>query len=575
MGAGTHRLTGRRALLLAAIALVVWGIAVLLTGGFVLEAPWGRISSRAAVRPLLAGALLLLFYVTRWRHHSGEDIGPLARIPLSTAIASAATGMALVIAFGWGARIAGGPDASGYVSEAAMFARGELTLRTPEWARSATWQDAPLSTAPIGYRPTADPFVLAPIYSPGLPLLMALFQVIAGPGAALWVVPLLAGVTVWSTYRLGKALHGAWTGAIAAVLMASSPTFLIMSVQAMSDVPVTAFWTLSLVAAVRSHGLGAGLAAGLAIVTRPNLVLLAAVPAALLLVSPGSRVRRLAIFALSVAPGAAIVGFLNWYYYGSPLRSGYGSFEYLYSLDRVLPNLRQYAGWFNESQTLLPLLGVLAPVAARAGGHDRATQLLVCAAFPVAVLMLYLPYLVFHPNEWGYLRFLLPGYPGLMVGFGVVVVTLTRRAPSRIVGEVAGALTIAVLVVHAWQYAVRNSVFRFQETDRRYVRAVAYARRLPPRSVFISLAHSGTLRHYTERDVLRFEVVAPEDIDTALAYLEARGYGVYLVGDAFEIDMFRERFAGSTAAARLAQAPHRDLGGSVAYALSATGSGRR
>ncbi len=565
----------RRVLLLLAAGLVAWGVAVLVAGGFVVETRLGRISSRAAIRPLLAGALLLLFYVTRWREHGRTDVGPLARIPLPAAIAAAATSVALVVAFGWGPRIAGGPDASGYVSQAAMFAQGELTLRAPEWTREAGWNAAVLSGAPVGYRPAEQPFRLAPIYSPGLPLLMALFQIVLGPGAVLWVVPLLAGVTVWASYRLGHLLHGPWTGAIAAVLVVSSPTFLVMSVQAMSDVPVTAFWTLALVAALRAHALGAGLATGLALLTRPNLVPLVAIPAALLLVSPRPNVRRAAMFTLGVVPAAVIVAMLNWHYHGSPLRSGYGSFEYLYSAGRVMPNLRQYTRWFFDSQTALPLVGLLAAVPTRVAPGFRAQRLLVCAGFPLAVLGLYLPYFVFQPDEWGYLRFLLPGYPSLMVGFGVVVATIAQRLPRRAAGEIAAALLTASVIVHGWQYATRTSVFRFQETDGRYLRAVAHARELPETSVLISLAHSGTLRHYTGRDVLRFEVVAPEDMDAAVTYLEARGHQLHLIGDGFEIDMFRERFAGTRTASRLVAARRRDLGGSVAYSLSATSSGRR
>jgi len=42
---------------------------------------------------------------------------------------------------------------------------------------------------------------------------------------------------------------------------------------------------------------------------------------------------------------------------------------------------------------------------------------------------------------------------------------------------------------------------------------------------------------------------------------------VYLIGDPFEVDMFRERFAGTQVVGRLDRARPVDLQGSVAYAL--------
>ena len=573
MGTGTNRLiVVRRGVLLVAALLLAWSVAVLVTGGFVVETRWRTFSSRAAIRPLLAAALLLLFYATRWRRHGRQDLGPLARVPLTLALAVAATCTALLVGVGWGARIGGGPDAAGYVSQAAMFVRGELTVPAPEWATDARWPNAALAGAPIGYHPMTDVRSLAPTYSPGLPLLMALFHVVAGPRAVFLVVPFLAAACVWATYRLGLTLRGSWAGAIAAMLLVSSPTFLVMTVQAMSDIPVTTFWTLSLVAALRGHPAGAGLAACVAILVRPNLVPLSAFPLALLLARSDTRIRHGVLFSAALVPAAAIVGSLNWYYRGDPLRSGYGSFDYLYSMSRVLPNLKQYARWFGDAETVLPLAGVFAPVLARVSRQDRTRLLLVCAGFPAAVLALYLPYLVFQSHEWGYLRFLLPGYPALIAGAAVSFTSLMERARWRHAAVVAATVVVVALTVHGWRFATEHGVFSAQQADERYTRAIAHVRTLERNAVLVSLAHSGTLWFYTGRDVLRFDAIEGAEIDAAVADLQARGRPVYLVGDPFEIEMFRRRFAGTDAAARLADARVTDLQGTVAYPLSAATS---
>jgi hypothetical protein len=525
------------------------------------------LSSRAAIRPFLGATLLLLIYAIRWRRHGRQDLGPLAQVPITTALALAATCTALVVGLGWGARIGGGPDAAGYVSQAAMFVRGELTMPAPVWATQATWANAALAGAPIGYHPVLHSGSLAPTYSPGLPLLMAVVQLVAGPRAVFLVVPLLAALCVWATYRLGITLGGAWAGVIAAVLLVSSPTFLVMTVQAMSDVPVTTFWTVSILAALRGHAAGAGLAACVAILIRPNLVPLSAFPLALLLVRSGRRIQDGALLTVALLPAAAIVGGLNWYYRGDPLRSGYGSFDYLYAMSRVLPNLEQYARWFRDAETALPLVGVFAPVVARVSSQDRSRLLLVCVGFPAAVVALYLPYLMFQSHEWGYLRFLLPGYPALLVGAGVFSMALIERARRRTAAIVAAVLVIVALTMHGWRFATEHDVFSAQEADERYARTIVHVRTLERNAVLVSLAHSGTLWFYTGREVLRFDAIEGAEIDTAIADLQARGRPVYLVGDPFEIELFRRRFEGTRAASRVGGAPQTDLRGSVVYRL--------
>ena len=67
---------------------------------------------------------------------------------------------------------------------------------------------------------------------------------------------------------------------------------------------------------------------------------------------------------------------------------------------------------------------------------------------------------------------------------------------------------------------------------------------------------------------MRFDALDGSDIDNAISALEARGRPVYLVGDPFEIEMFRNRFAGTRAVARLAAAPPTDLQGTLVYALT-------
>ena len=125
--------------------------------------------------------------------------------------------------------------------------------------------------------------------------------------AVFYVVPLLGGVAVWATYLMGTTVAGPMVGLAAAVLLATSPVFLYQLMSPMSDVPVTAWWALCLALLPlkrRDATLAAGLFAGIAILTRPNLVPILCVPGLFLLWAAvgdrshrGPAVQRLLLFA--------------------------------------------------------------------------------------------------------------------------------------------------------------------------------------------------------------------------------------------------------------------------------------
>jgi hypothetical protein len=559
----------RRAILIFAAALIAYAIVILITGGFILDTPWGTLTSRAAIRPFIAGGLVLLFYRVRLGQHWPTDTAPLHRVTWPPLIAGAASVTAVAVGVAFTTTIAGGPDASGYVSQADLLARGALTLTPPAWLPAATWPGAAFSAAAVGYMPSPDATRFVPTYAPGLPLLMAAVQLAAGADAVFYVVPILGGVLVWATWLIGKGLGDGWAGASAAILMLASPIFVLMLLQPMSDVPAAAFWALSLAAALRQRPASAGVAASVAILIRPNTVVLAAVPLLILLVDERrGRVRCCAIFTATIVPAAAAIGLLLRHYFGSPFHTGYGSLEALFGFDRVAFNATHYARWFLNSQTALPLLGVIAP-AFQPDLSSRLRTALVVVGFPSAVLVLYLLYEFVMPEDvWMYLRFLLPAYPSLMVGFAIVMLAVSRRAKQWFFVRVACALLIWWVAVHGWQYARDSSVFGFEAEEQRYARAAAYARSLPPTSVIVSLAHSGTLRFYAGREVLRFDALGGEALDAALAFFEARGKAVFLIGDLWEINLFGERFAGTEALRRVEAKRPLDLDGTLAYALT-------
>lgn len=348
----------QRVLICLAVVAFIWAVAVALTGGFRVDSAIVRFSSRSWSRPALVGIALVAAYLIKYRPYGFAQ-------PRPDIVAAICAMVALVIGVRWGTFLGGGPDASGYVSQADMWSRGALTIRAADWASDAPWANATWSSAPVGWRGwregSMSSSALVPIYSPGLPLMMAAFQKVGGRDAVFYVVPLLGALAVWSTFLLGRHVAGPWPGAFAALFLVSSPPFLWFVIQPMSDVAVTAWWTVALLFAWRRTGTSAvlaGAATAAAIVVRPNLAPLTIIVGLVAAIDGRLELRRLLLVFVAAAPGVLAVAVLNWYWHGSLLRSGYGNVDQLYSTDYVWLNLPRYFAWLVDCQTPLVFSGL-------------------------------------------------------------------------------------------------------------------------------------------------------------------------------------------------------------------------
>ena len=139
---------------------------------------------------------------------------------------------------------------------------------------------------------------------------------------------------------------------------------------AMSDVPATAAWTLALFLAISGWPLAAGLAMSAVILIRPNLA-----PLAGLLLLWTALTRRAAVlrFIAGVAPAVLVTLGIDARLYESPLASSYGGADQFYAWRYVGSNVVRYLTWLAASQT--PAVGLAAlyffhrpvPVASTAG----------------------------------------------------------------------------------------------------------------------------------------------------------------------------------------------------------------
>jgi len=157
--------------------------------------------------------------------------------------------------------------------------------------------------------------------------------------ARAWVNPLLAGLGVWLTYRLGKKTLGEIVGLLAAGLTLTSPFFLMNSGALLSHpwgLALSAAFALSWLDAVDEQGhlpgwlptLGAGFSLGVLALNRPLTTVGVAIPFGihgLILIFRGSKVIRQHVFTVgAIALLVASLHFL-WQFAltGDPLLSSY------------------------------------------------------------------------------------------------------------------------------------------------------------------------------------------------------------------------------------------------------------
>ena len=560
---------GRRAstLLLLGLIATLFAVFVALTGGIDTRIAGVAVRSRSWERPAAAAVVLLgagLFFV---RHlFTGVPARLFRALPVLIVLWGA------VAAFAFGTYAAGGADSFGYISQAELLAHGRLTDTVPSHP-AFDWPDIAATLTPLAFTRGPQPGVLAPVYPPGLSLLMAPLTWIHA-SAVFLVVPLCAAFTLWCCLRLGRELEDEQAGTLGALLLSVSPTFLLQAMQPMSDVPVTAAWLAALLLARRPSPTGsafAGLVASLAVMIRPNLA-----PLALFVIvtcatatreDSRGRMHRTLVCAACMLPGLVTLGYIQNARYGSPLGSGYGSFHDLFQFSNIRPNLSRYPRWLTMAHSPFLWLSLFAPLWFRHASARARRFGWIGYGFAAAAIAAYLPYVYFRPDEWSYTRFLLPALPLMLVFAAGVMLSAARKwIPSMPLGA-AATLTLAIAV---WSLSMASSlgVFRMWEGERKYPRVGLFVRDRLPKSAFVLAAqHSGSLRYYSHRPTLRWDMLDRASLDRALSSIRDAGYDPFLVVDAGEDEAFVRRFGGSGQRAVEALAPLATIGNTTVYAF--------
>ena len=544
----------RRTLYLVACLAPVWSVIACATNGVMFQLGGLRFKATEPVRPLVIAAVAASLYIWRssaeTRETDGVWLAGIIRRLLRWSIPALIL-MAMLTGIRWGTFTAAGSDAYGYLSQADLWLTGSLRVSQP-WVQQFSLPKREWLFAPLGYRPLSTDGTIVPTYAPGLPMLMALFELVGGRNAPFFVVPLLGACAVWLTFELGKRLVSATVGAFAALLLLTSPVFLAHLLVPMTDVPVTAAWLAVGVLALsanrdrdgRRWAIGCGILAGAALLVRPNLLLLSLIP---LVIWRGRR--DLAIrYALALVPGVLAILLLNTYLYGSVTSSGYGALSGIFSLGSAWPNLRRYGSWLIQTQTVMVLLA-LAPVMLPRRSGIPADARVCLGSYVVLTLLSYLFYAEF--ENWTYLRFLLPAFPALFILMGAATRMICASIPS--VARPAVALLIGVACLAAsFVFARDQFIFDARKIEQRHIAAANRVAELTPdTAIILCVQHSGSLRYYANRKTLRFDALADDGLDAAIDEIRARGYQPFIVLDDWEEQNFRKQFAARNRAGRL------------------------
>jgi hypothetical protein len=347
---------------------------------------------------------------------------------------------------------AGGSDSSGYLWSARLFRQGRLSMpiRLPErFPIDAT--GAPVF-APLGGTIRRGTMDLVPTYPTGLPLHIAVANLFLDEERAVKGVLLFAAAgAIWLLYLLGRdaGLPRLWAAGGGA-LLALSPLFLYAAVQPFSDVMATFWAEAAVLSAWRSRQRPAlvwlaGVSLGIATLVRPmSLVLILPVLAAMTL-SAGFCVR----LATGGLPFAVFVLAYQAWAYGSPLRSGYDRVWSAFGWHAVLQSLSHYVTWCPR---LASWLVVLVPAAAWTWQGRYSRWRLVGAAWIVATFGTYAFYAL-TSETWWYMRYVLPGFPVLIIaglaGLRAVALAAASWIGRPWAGRTIGLAAFAVLLLSA------------------------------------------------------------------------------------------------------------------------------
>ncbi len=445
----------------------------------------------------------------------------------------------------------GGSDSSGYANLARSLLQARVVLPIPELDQFGfPTENAPLFV-PLGYiqhregnTPTRQ---MSPIYPVGFSLHLAIGALIFGWKVGPFLVsPLLGALSLVLIYLVGLQLGLTRAYAFAgALILAANPTFIFMALQPMSDVTALC-WALALIwAGLHSRqndkwALLAGAAFGAGFLVRPTNCLMLAPLAFCLRLKP----KTILLFVLGGLPLAIFFSAYNFIVFGGLLQTGYSLTQHqdLIVFAGLSTRLKHYLFWLTVTLSPLLLLGWAGVgLVRRLAWRDRA----LLSAWFGAFFIFYLFYSFY--DAWWYTRFLLPGYPALILGALLTTEHLLANLLDKR-RQLAWAVGLALLLVAvgcAWQYDRKLQALRVGREQANNAESCRWAdARLPTQAMVVAGGMSGALKFYTKRPILRWESLPLEVWPSVKNRVQERGCQFYALLLPYEIEEAQRRARG-------------------------------
>jgi hypothetical protein len=519
--------------LLGAAGAIAW------TGGGRFELGNLPVSAHDWTRPLAAALLLAAggygARVLRPRLGASDALHRLATlVTVALVVAALASTAAFIV------HACGGLDSHGYVAFSELLSRGHVSRALPDFSWLPV--DRPVDVAaPLGFIPSLDGSALVPEFPVGVPLLMAVARLIAGPGAVFWVAWICQAALVGVVFLLAQHRYGRLTAGLAAALMAAHPVAAAYAMQAMSEVPATLATVLAvywMAGRRKPQPVLAGLAGSIAMLARPPL-LLAMLVLALMGADPSSkRLKVPLVMGACLLPGLLGLMWLQYHLFGSPLVSGHGSAGRLFTTDAVFHNLTAHGRWFLVVHTPLVI-----PALWLGWRSDRAFGTLAA----VTAAGVALPYVFYGGrfDDWEMLRFLLPGLALLVPVAAEGVATLLRRLPSPAMQQWSVAAFALAALLGSGRWLDAHGTLALPRLEAKYPRAAEWiSSRTPANAIVLASLHSGSVNYYSGRLTLRWDALPADRLAETVAAASRRGQAMYAVLEQYEMPQFERRFAG-------------------------------
>jgi hypothetical protein len=138
-------------------------------------------------------------------------------------------------------------------------------------------------------------------------------------------------------------------------------------------------------------------------------------------------------------------------------------------------------------------------------------------------------------DAWWYLRFQLPGFP--------ILAALTVAALAAVSSRIRASGAIAVLFVAGAALIGVNSAKAIDlRGEYRYRIIGEWVRdRLPENALLVTMQHSGSLRMYSGRPTIRYDMIPPGEYEAAIDELVAARFHPYVVVDEWEVEHVRQQ----------------------------------